>query len=67
MKGTEVAEDEHYIDAEAIRIMRIWREVCGPGPWPVSKILLGWGFACGQGWYPLLERLRADLDAWLVH
>ena len=54
-------EDEHHIDAEALRIMRAWPEIYGPGPWPVSRTLLGWGFGCGRGWYPLLERLSADL------
>ncbi len=56
-------EDEHHIDAEALRIMQAWPEVYGPGPWPVSGTLLGWGFGCDRGWCPLLERLSADLAA----
>lgn len=54
-------EVEHYIDPEAMRIMRAYPEVYGPGPWPVQKTQLGWGFCCDKGWYPLIERLSADI------
>ncbi|MDB6180019.1 hypothetical protein PAF19_01435 [Paracoccus fistulariae] len=49
------------IAPEALRIMRAWPAVYGPGPWTGS--LLEYGFLCGPGWYPLIERLSADLSA----
>lgn len=48
------------IAPEALRIMRAYPAVYGPGPW--TGTLLGDGFLCGPGWYPLIEGLSADLS-----
>ncbi len=57
-----MADHEHYITPEAMRIIQRYPGVFGPGPWPVAKTQLGWGFTCGDGWYPILDRLFADID-----
>lgn len=56
-----MADRNHYITVEAQRIMERFPEVYGPPPWSIKKTSLAWGFACGEGWYPLIERLSADL------
>lgn len=56
------APDSHHISPEAMEIMKRFPRVFGNGPWPVSRTLMGWGFLCGIGWYPILERLFADMD-----
>jgi hypothetical protein len=57
-----MADHEHYITPSAMEILNRYPGVFGPGPWPVRKTMLGWGFTCGEGWYPLLDRLCADID-----
>lgn len=54
---------ERRIDDEARRIMETFPEVYGKPPWRIDKTNLAWGFSCGMGWYPLIERLSADLSA----
>ncbi|MDB6180038.1 hypothetical protein [Paracoccus fistulariae] len=39
--------------------MHAFPAVYGPGPW--TGTLLEYGFLCGPGWYPLIDRLSADL------
>ena len=53
---------EHYISDEAMDIIRRYPGVFGRGPWTLDRTLLGWGFTCGQGWYPILDRLFADMQ-----
>lgn len=56
-----MTEDKDHITPEALRIMRRFPELFGPGPWTTRKTSLGWGFSCGEGWYPIIERLCTDL------
>jgi len=57
-----VTDQDHHITPEAMKILTSYPNIFGPGPWPVSKTMLGWGFTCGDGWYPILDRLFADID-----
>lgn len=52
-----------HISDEALRIMTAFPEVYGNPPWSIRKTNLAWGYSCGNGWYPLIERLSADLAA----
>lgn len=54
-------EIESYIRPQALRMLRQFPELFGPGPWSIRKISVGWGFTCGDGWFPILEDLCADL------
>lgn len=47
----------------AMRVMRAWPQVYGSVCPPSSASLLSDGFRCGPGWYPLIERLSADIAA----
>ncbi|WP_411352972.1 hypothetical protein PNH50_19135 (plasmid) [Leisingera aquaemixtae] len=58
-----MTDKDHYITDEALRIMERFPEVYGRPPWSVKKTSLAWGFSCGDGWYPLIARLSADLAA----
>lgn len=60
MKGNDMSEDD-LIAPGARRIMRAYPSVYGTGPRTIRNSLLGDGFLCGPGWYPLIERLSADL------
>jgi len=55
-------DDEHYITPEAMRILTRYPGDFGPGPWPLEMSQLGWGLTCGDAWYPILDRLFADID-----
>ncbi|GHE06456.1 hypothetical protein GCM10008024_40860 [Allgaiera indica] len=55
-------ERESYVTPEALQIMRRFPALFSTGPWTTSKTLLGWGFSCGLGWYPIIERLSTDLS-----
>ncbi|WP_374427489.1 hypothetical protein [Paracoccus sp. (in: a-proteobacteria)] len=59
--------DDDLLSPEVLRIMRAWPEVYGPGPWTTGNAMLADGFLCGSGWYPLIERLSADLAAIIRH
>jgi hypothetical protein len=52
---------EHYITPAAMDILERYPSLFGLGPWTLDKTPLGWGFTCGEGWYPILDRLFADL------
>lgn len=55
--------DHDRIDAGSRRIIQAWPEVFGTGPWPLDRSLLAFGFECGPGWHPLIDRLCRDLAA----
>ncbi len=59
--------EEDLIAAEALRIMRAYPSVYGVGPWTIQNSLLADGFLCGPGWYPIIERLSADLAEIVRH
>lgn len=52
---------EHYISPAAMDILERHPTLFGYGPWTLDTTPLGWGFTCGEGWYPILDRLFADL------
>lgn len=54
---------EHYITPAAMDILERYPSLFGRGSWMLDKTPLGWGFTCGEGWYPILDRLFADLAA----
>lgn len=45
----------------SLPLMRRYPDLFGPGPWPLEDDPLGYGFACGDGWLPLIEALLEDL------
>ena len=49
--------------SEAMRIMQTWPQVYGSVYPPSTTSFLSEGFQCGPGWYPLIERLSADIAA----
>lgn len=57
------AEGVHVHEGSLSRALRRmgYPGVYGAGPWTIRNSLLGDGFLCGPGWYPLIERLSADL------
>lgn len=57
-----MTEQDTYITPEAMQILKRYPGTFGRGPWPIDKTMLGWGFTCGVGWYPILDRLFADID-----
>lgn len=55
--------EKDHVTHEARRIMQRFPNIFGPGPWAgENNGLLAYGFECGPGWYPLLERLCSDLS-----
>lgn len=54
--------DEHHIRPAAMRVMKRYPGLFGPGPWTRTTSPMAWGFSCSEGWYPILERLFQDLD-----
>lgn len=57
-----MSDDDENIEGGALRIMRAYPTLYGRGPWSKHGKLLAFGFLCGPGWYPLLERLSSDLS-----
>ncbi|MDF3608353.1 hypothetical protein PE067_20725 [Paracoccus sp. DMF-8] len=47
----------------AMRVMQAWPQVYRSACPSNSASLLSDGFRCGPGWYPLIERLSADIAA----
>jgi hypothetical protein len=47
----------------AMRIIKTWPQVYGSVYPPSTTSFLAEGFQCGPGWYPLIERLSADIAA----
>jgi hypothetical protein len=52
----------HYITPAAMDILERYPAVFGRGPWTLDKTPLGWGFTCGPGWHPILDRLFSDIQ-----
>ena len=47
------------IDTVARRVMRRYPQLFGPETEP--RAIHAWGFECGPGWLPIIDRLCADL------
>jgi len=46
----------------AVEIINKYPELYGIPPFDPMKSLLCFGFECGKGWYPMLEKLSEDLS-----
>ena len=53
--------NEHVTEHERAIMLR-HPGLFGPPPWLTSQTPMGWGFCCGSGWHPILERLFDDID-----
>lgn len=54
--------EDSYVRPEAKQIMLRFPHIFGPSPWNVDDTMLGWGFTCGLGWYPVLERMFEGME-----
>jgi Icc-related predicted phosphoesterase len=46
----------------ARRIMQRTPRLFGDAPWDLTQTLVGFGFDCGPGWFPLIERTLGSLS-----
>lgn len=45
-----------------IEIIEKYPEIYGKPPYDPRKSLLAFGFECGKGWYPIIEKLSEDIS-----